>query len=130
MTSEPGVTAATLARAFLALWNDKALPEPTSDAFAILHPEVAYVDPVHSVSGAGALIDAIRATQRSFSAGISFQIASGVDQHHNFCRFSWIARSVTGRVVLNGTSILGISGGKIRQVVSFFGPLPPIVYRP
>ncbi len=50
---------------------------------------------------------------------------SAVQQHHGFARFAWQVIEADGTKLPAGLDIAVISeGGRISQIIGFFGPLP------
>ena len=57
--------------------------------------------------------------------GHRFRRSSGIDAHHGLARYAWQLLNPAGQVVLEGCDFAQVdAGGRLVQVVGFFGPLP------
>lgn len=56
--------------------------------------------------------------------GHTFRRTSAVDAHHAWARYGWELVAPDGSVTLAGVDVAEFSGGKLRRVIGFFGPLP------
>ncbi len=114
----------TLARGYLALWND---PDATSrsrrlsDGWA---EDARYVDPMMAGEG-HAGIAAMIASARAQYPGHAFTLRGAPDAHGRFVRFSWVMAPDHGGPIVSGTDIVRLStDGRIAEVIGFLdGPV-------
>ena len=90
-----------------------------------------YTDPTAYVDGREALVQHIGGflTGRSAGSGPSIQIDSSVDVHHDkFLRFAWKMVAPDGTTVLSPGMDYGEldEQGRLKLIVGFFGPFPPV----
>ena len=84
-----------------------------------------YCDPIARTVGRQALADHIGGFQAE-QPGARFEVVTGVDGHDGYLRFGWQLRAPDGSVVVEGTDFGELdSGGALRRVIGFLGPLPP-----
>jgi hypothetical protein len=86
-----------------------------------------YTDPMSEVKGREALSAHIAASQAQPSEN-RLTMASAVDSHHGVrLRFAWELKSPDGKVIMEGMDYGELDeDGRIRLIVGFFGPFPPI----
>jgi len=86
-----------------------------------------YTDPTAEIKGREALIAHIQGFH-SQSNGSSIEITSSVDSHHGTrLRFSWAMKSADGKILTEGMDYGELaSDGRLKLIVGFFGPFPPI----
>jgi len=90
-----------------------------------------YTDPISEVRGKEALVAHIG---RFLSEGPSgrgpgyrIPIGSGVEQHHGMIRFSWVLLDPESTTVFEGLDVGELTAdGRLKRIVGFFGPPPPI----
>ena len=90
-----------------------------------------YTDPTAYVDGREALVQHIGGflTGQSAGDGPSIEIDSSVDVHHvKFLRFSWKMVAPDGKTVLSPGMDYGEldEDGRLKLIVGFFGPFPPV----
>ncbi len=90
-----------------------------------------YTDPTAYVDGREALVQHIGGflTGRSAGNGPSIQIDSSVDVHHGkYLRFAWKMVGPDGKTVLSPGMDYGEldEEGRLKLIVGFFGPFPPV----
>jgi SnoaL-like domain len=84
-----------------------------------------YCDPLGQVTGRGGLADLIGRFQTQ-QPGARLEVVSGVDEHDGYLRFAWRLLAADGAVTLEGTDFGELdSGGALRRIIGFFGPLSP-----
>ncbi len=86
-----------------------------------------YTDPTAEVKGRAALNAHIAASQATPSEN-TLTMASAVDSHHGIrLRFAWVMKSPDGKVLMEGMDYGELDeDGRIRLIVGFFGPFPPL----
>jgi len=90
--------------------------------------DASYTDPVYAVRGKEEIASLIG---RSLSgeaydgagAGARIPISSGVDQHHEMLRFSWVLIDpLERRLLLEGMDFVELAAdGRLQRIVGFFG---------
>ena len=97
-----------------------------------LADDATYTDPMYEVRGKEEIANLIG---RSLSgeaydevgAGARIPISSGVDQHHEMLRFSWVLIGPQKELLLEGMDFVELAGdGRLKRINGFFGPFPPI----
>jgi hypothetical protein len=84
-----------------------------------------YCDPTATVTGRAALVEHLGGFQQMMP-GHTIDLTSGVDAHDDLFRFAWVMRK-GGEVVLEGMDFGELApDGRIRRIVGFFGPFPPV----
>jgi hypothetical protein len=84
-----------------------------------------YCDPSATVDGRGSLVAHIGGFQQMMP-GHSIELTSGVDAHNERFRFTWVMRK-DGETVLEGVDFGELApDGRIKRIVGFFGPFPPL----
>ena len=85
-----------------------------------------YQDPTADVAGREALLQHVNGFRNRFP-GSSILLTSGVDHHHGALHFTWKIVAPDGQTTLEGRDFgeLGVDG-RIRRIVGFFGPPPPL----
>ncbi|MEE2776086.1 MAG: nuclear transport factor 2 family protein [Acidobacteriota bacterium] len=94
-----------------------------------------YTDPTAYVDGREALVQHIGGFLAELSAGggPSLQIDSSVDAHHDrFLRFAWKVVAADGKTVVSPGMDYGEldEDGRLKLIVGFFGPFPPVTESP
>jgi hypothetical protein len=110
---------------YLAAWNE---PEPkrrhelVAKAWA---EDGTYVDAAREGRGHDSL-DAMIGTAQSHFPGYRLRLASGIEAHHDYLRFSWVAGGTAeAPLYIKGTDFVAVGGdGRIRSVVGFVDAAP------
>ena len=94
-----------------------------------------YTDPTAYVDGREALVKHIGGFLEAANAGNgpALQIDSSVDVHHTrFLRFAWKVMAPDGETVLSPGMDYGEldEDGRLKLIVGFFGPFPPVAESP
>lgn len=109
----------------LAAWNERDLDKIRDHLDVALSPDVTFADPNYYVEG----IDAFEQMVREFRAkypSATCAHTSGVDAHHNRCRYEWLV-SVNGEPVLPGIDVTTLDDKeRVLRVDGFFGSAPPL----
>jgi len=111
--------------AYGAAWNE---PDDARRA-ALLEQAWAgngiYTDPTATADGRDALIAHIGGFH-AMMPGHSIDLTSAVDTHGGFFRFAWVMRK-GDEIVIEGVDFGELApDGRIRRIVGFFGPFPPL----
>jgi hypothetical protein len=84
-----------------------------------------YMDPTAQADGRDALLAHIGGFQ-AMMPGHTIEMTSDVDAHGNVFRFAWNMRN-GNETVLEGMDYGELADdGRIRRIVGFFGPFPPL----
>ncbi len=109
----------------LAAWNEKTPARVRGHLDAALAPEIAFTDPNYMIVG----IDAFEAMVHEFHAQYPVSTCvhtSGLDQHHNICRYEWLV-SVNGVPAVPGMDVAELDAqGRVVRIDGFFGPFPKL----
>ena len=106
------------------MWNETDVSKIRSHLDQAVTEDFIFCDPLHWHVGRDALEDNVR-TLRAKLPTARFEIASGIDSHHNRLRYDWhILRK--GRLLMQGFDVTTVAdSGLIERIDGFFGPLPP-----
>jgi hypothetical protein len=112
--------------AYGAAWNEpdessrrKLLEEAWAD-------DGVYCDPTADVDGREGLVAHIAGFHQQFP-GARIEFTSGVDEHDGWLRFAWTMVDGDGATVMEGFDAGELApDGRLRRIVGFFGPLPPL----
>lgn len=112
--------------AYFAAWN-----EP-DDAARHRLIDVCWADdgmltgPQYQREGRDAVMEHLSGFQRRYP-GASVVLTSGLDIHHDLVRYGWRINKADGSLLADGEDVAIIApDGRIRRVLMFYGPLPPI----
>lgn len=109
----------TLARAYLALWNEAdaaARDRRLADAWTA---DARYTDPMMAGEGHGGNAAMIAAARAQFP-GHAFALRGMPDAHGPFVRFSWTLAAPHGAPVAGGTDVVRLApDGRIAEVIGF-----------
>jgi hypothetical protein len=110
---------------YLAAWNE---PEPKRRRELVAKAwteDGTYVDAARDGHGHDRL-DAMIATAQSHFPGYRLHLASGVEAHHDYLRFSWVAGGTADApLYIKGTDFVMVAGdGRIKSVVGFVDAAP------
>jgi hypothetical protein len=57
--------------------------------------------------------------------GVTVAVDSGIDEHHRYARFAFVARDGDGNVIVVGMDFAAFdAAGLVRRIVAFAGPMP------
>jgi hypothetical protein len=85
-----------------------------------------YCDPTATVDGRDALVAHIGGFQAQLP-GARIETSSGVDEHDGWLRFAWTMIGADGTPAMEGFDVGELGpDGRLRRIVGFFGPFPPI----
>jgi hypothetical protein len=110
---------------YLAAWNERD-PRRRRDLVAKVWTEDGtYVDRVREGRGHDGL-DAMIATAQERYPGYRLNLASGVQAHHDYVRFSWAAGGTAeAPLYIKGTDFAMVAGdGRMKSVVGFTDAAP------
>ena len=110
---------------YLAAWNE---PEPKRRRELVAKAWIddgTYVDGAREGRGHDGL-DAMIGTAQQHFPGYRLRLASGIETHHEYLRFSWVAGGTAeAPLYIKGTDFVVVAGdGRIRSVVGFVDAAP------
>ena len=108
---------------YWAMWNEIDLEKVRGHLDQAVTDDFVFCDPLHWHVGRDALEANVRQL-RTDEPRAEFEVASGVDHHHNRYRYAWtFGRG--GRVLMQGFDVATTAeNGLIERIDGFFGPLP------
>jgi hypothetical protein len=112
---------------YCAVWNEPRSSRRTELLAEVWAPDATYTDPrVDAVTSAELLAHIERVLAQR--PGAKVVRTSALDVHHGVGRFSWHVVQADGTALPDGLDIAEFSsdGRRIRRIVGFFGPLPPL----
>lgn len=118
----------SLAR-YLDAWHE---PDPElrrAHLTAVWAPDGLFVDPRDRIVGRENLLSHITRFRKELP-GLTFEVTSGIELHHEVFRYSWQMRTPDGKVQLQAMDIGKLdSQGQIALLIGFFGPFPELPQR-
>ena len=110
---------------YLAAWNE---PEPKRRRELVAKAwtdDGTYVDAAREGRGHDSL-DSMLATAQGHFPGYRLRLASGVETHHDYIRFSWVAGGTAeAPLYIKGTDFAVVgSDGRLKSVVGFIDAAP------
>ena len=114
-------------RAYDAAWNEPDQAARAELLAASLAEDAELVDPMSGrFTGRDAIDERIAGFGERFP-GARLTITSGIDEHNGFARYAWELTAADGSLVLDGIDIVERDDdNRLRRIVMFFGPLPPV----
>lgn len=112
---------------YIAAWNETDAERRREVIMQAWSNDGSYVD-AHRESTGHAAIDSMIATVQEQFPGYRFRLASGIEAHHDFVRFSWIAGGTEqAPLFFGGTDFVTLSpDGRMRSVTGFVDAMPHI----
>jgi hypothetical protein len=110
---------------YLAAWNEPESKRRRELVAKAWIDDGTYVDGARDGSGHDGL-DAMIATAQAHFPGYRLRLASGIETHHEYLRFSWVAGGTADApLYIKGTDFVVVAGdGRIRSVVGFVDAAP------
>lgn len=109
----------TLARDYLALWNDDDATSRRRRLADGWNPDARYADPMMAGEGHDGIAAMIENAREGFP-GHAFTLRGLPDGHGRFVRFSWTLTPAGGAPVAHGTDVVRIEdSGRIAEVIGF-----------
>jgi hypothetical protein len=111
--------------AYGAAWNETDQAKRTALLDQSLADGGVYTDPTAAVDGRAALVDHIGGFH-AVMPGHTIDMVSAVDSYNDLFRFAWVMRK-GDEVAVEGVDFGELAAdGRIRRIVGFFGPFPPL----
>jgi len=110
---------------YIAAWNETDAGRRRDVIARAWSNDGSYVD-AHRESAGYAAIDAMIAAVQERFPGYRFRLASGIEAHHDFVRFSWTAGGTEkAPLFFGGTDFVVLApDGKMRSVTGFVDAMP------
>ena len=118
-------------RAYIQAWNTPDEAARRRILEVCWAEDGVYLDPLSEIQGREALSRHIGRflNEGAYGRGPGCRIpaGSGVSHHHNLVRFTWVLLDPGGAPVSQGTDFGELGpDGRLRRIVGFFGPPPPV----
>ena len=109
----------SIARHYLAAWNERDAAARRALVAALFAPHARYLDPM--MQGAGHEgIDALIAGAQQHFPGHRFELAGTPDGHNDVVRFSWTLSGPEGKQAARGIDVATLStDGRLSSVTGF-----------
>jgi hypothetical protein len=116
---------------YLAVWNERDAKRRRDLVAKTWTEDGSYVDRVRDGVGHDA-IDTMIATAQGHFPGYRLSLASGIDAHHDYVRFSWVAGGTAeAPLYLKGTDFAVFADdGRLKSVIGFTDAAPAPVAKP
>jgi ribulose bisphosphate carboxylase small subunit len=111
--------------ALMRAWNERDLSQIRGHLEHGVAPDVEFVDPNYAIRGIDAFADMVR-DFRVRMPNAEVIRTSGIDQHHDRARYSWVVVVDPNHSVIGFDAVALAPDGKVARVDGFFGPLPPV----
>jgi hypothetical protein len=110
---------------YLAAWNEREPKKRRELVAKTWTDDGTYVDAARDGKGHDSL-DAMIATAQGHFPGYRLNLASGIEVHHDYLRFSWAAGGTADApLFIKGTDFVVLGGdGRIKSVVGFTDAAP------
>lgn len=110
---------------YLAAWNEREPKKRRELVAKTWSEDGTYVDAARDGRGHDGL-DAMIATAQGHFPGYRLNLASGIEVHHDYLRFSWAAGGTPDApLFIKGTDFVVLAGdGRIKSVVGFTDAAP------
>jgi hypothetical protein len=110
---------------YLAAWNERDAPRRLELVAKAWTEDGSYIDRVRQGHGHNELDAMIAAAQARFP-GYQLHLASGIEAHHDYVRFSWIAGGTNeAPLYIKGTDVAVLAeDGRMRSVIGFVDAAP------
>jgi len=110
---------------YLAAWNEREAKRRRDLVAKAWTEDGTYVDQVREGRGHDSLDAMIAKAQEQFP-GYRLNLASGVEAHHDYVRFSWVAGGTAeAPLYIKGTDFVIVAGdGRLKSVVGFTDAAP------
>jgi hypothetical protein len=110
---------------YLAAWNEPDAKRRRDLVTKAWTEDGTYVDGARNGTGADA-INAMIGTAQEHFAGYRLNLASGIEAHHDYARFSWVAGGTADApLYIKGTDFVTLAkDGRLKAVVGFIDAAP------
>jgi hypothetical protein len=110
---------------YLAVWNERDAQRRRALVAKTWTEDGSYIDRARDGVGHDR-IDRMIATAQEHFPGYRLNLASGIEAHHDYVRFSWVAGGTAeAPLYLKGTDFAVIAGdGRLKSVIGFTDAAP------
>jgi hypothetical protein len=110
---------------YLAVWNERDAQRRRALVAKTWTEDGNYIDRVRDGAGHDR-IDQMIATAQEHFPGYRLNLASGIEAHHDYVRFSWVAGGTAeAPLYLKGTDFAVVAGdGRLKSVIGFTDAAP------
>lgn len=122
MTTAP-IAAETVARDYIALWNETDAPRRAELLRAGWREDALYLDPLMQGRGHGAISALVGAVHQRYP-GFRFALLGRPDAHGQQLRFSWTLGPADAPELIQGTDFVELVDGQLARVTGFLDKVP------
>lgn len=115
---------ASIARAYLDTWNETDAERRRALLKRHWAEDARYVDPMMQGEGEAAIAALVGAVHERFP-GFRFKPTGTPNGHGDYVRLSWSLGPSVGAAPIEGSDLLVLQDGRIRQVIGFIDRVPP-----
>lgn len=110
---------------YLAAWNETDAKRRRALVAEAWTEDGSYIDGARNGTGFDAINTMIGTAQEHFP-GYRFRLASGIEAHHDFARFSWeVGGTAEAPLYIKGTDFVTLAkDGRLKAVVGFIDAAP------
>lgn len=109
---------------YLAAWNETDAQKRHTLISNVWSEQGGYSDPNAEVTGYDA-ISALITHVQSIAPGMRFRLASEIDSHHSYLRFTWELGPEPGSALFIGSDVVQLDqDGRFREVIGFLDQVP------
>lgn len=113
----------SIAAAYLDTWNETDAEKRHALMKTHWSEDATYVDPLMSAEGAGQIAGLVGAVHQRFP-GFRFKSLGTPNGHGRYVRLAWSLGPEGAEPPIEGSDLLTVDGGRIRQVVGFIDRAP------
>ena len=114
---------ATIARAYLETWNETDAERRRSLLATHWTRDARYADPLMRGEGDAQIAGLLAAVHQRFP-GFRFRITGSPNGHGEYVRLSWSLGPDGSAPPIEGSDVVVLEGGRIRQVIGFIDRAP------
>ena len=112
-----------VARAYIETWNETDAAKRQSLLKKHWADEATYVDPLMSADGSANISGLVDAVQQRFP-GFRFKLTGTPNGHGRYVRLSWSLGPDGAEPPVEGSDVVVVDEGRIRQVIGFIDRAP------
>jgi hypothetical protein len=112
-----------IAQAYLETWNETDGARLQNLLKEYWLDEATYVDPLVSAEGSDQIAGLVHAVHQRFP-GFRFRLTGTPDGHRSYVRLSWTLGPDAVEAPIEGSDLVFVEEGKIRQVIGFIDRAP------
>jgi hypothetical protein len=115
--------ATSIAENYIAVWNERSAAARRERLAAQWAGSAAYRDPMTAVEGLDAIDSLISGVQDRFPA-FRFALKPGPSGYDGVVRLAWTLGPSGAEAPIEGSDVLVLAGGKIKEVIGFLDKVP------